>query len=168
MTDRTTSGGVTLRAVTRADGATLFELVTEALGRTVYRESPMHFLRLAVSGRSEDESRGIVAVRAGRVVGCTLYGAVAGAVGTGRLHFIAVAPDARRLGIGALMCEAAVSNLTARGARNVIIEVPDDPAISDGHRLLACCAFAEVARVPDYYRDGIALIVLNRAEKPSE
>jgi len=166
--DRATSRVVTLRAATSDDGARLLELVTDALGGGAYHELPLHFLRLVVSGRSEDESRGIVAVRGDLVVGCALYGAVAGAVGTGRIHFIAVAAHARRLGIGARMCEAAVSSLAARGARSVIVEVPDDGAVSNGHRLLARCDFAEVARVPDYYRDGVALIVLSRGVPPSD
>jgi hypothetical protein len=65
------------------------------------------------------------------------------------------------------MCEAAVSQLAAGGARSVIVEVPDDRAVADGHQLLASSAFVEVARVPDYYRDGVALIVLNRAGQTS-
>jgi ribosomal protein S18 acetylase RimI-like enzyme len=168
MTDRATSRGVTLRTLASDDRARLLDLVAEAVGGAAYRESPMHFLRLALSGRSEDESRGIVAVRGDRLVGCVLYGAVAGTVGTGRIHFVAVAPDARRLGIGALMCEAAISHLTAAGARSVVVEMPDDRALGDGHRLFASCAFGEVARVPDYYRDGIALIVLHRGQKTSD
>lgn len=168
MTERATSRGVTLRTLTSDDRARVLELVTEAIGGAAYRESPMHFLRLALSGRSEEESRGIVAVRDDRVVGCALYGAVAGAVGTGRIHFVAVAPSARRLGIGARLCEAAISSLTGAGARSVVVEMPDDRALGDGQRLLSSCAFVEVARVPDYYRDGIALIVLHRARKTSD
>ena len=167
MTERATFDDVTLRTLTSDDRARVLDLVAEAVGGTMYRESPMHFLRLALSGRSADESRGIVAVRDDRVVGCALYGAVAGALGTGRIHFVAVAPDARRLGIGTRMCEAAVSQLTAGGARSVIVEMPDDRAVAEGHQLLASSAFVEVARVPDYYRDGVALIVLNRAEETS-
>ena len=162
MTDRATCDGVTLRTLTSDDRAGVLDLVTDAVGGAAYRDSPMHFLRLALSGRSVDEARGIVAVRDDRMVGCALYGAVAGAVGTGRIHFVAVAPDAQRLGIGALLCETAVSHLSAGGARSVVVEMPDDRALDEGQRMLASCAFAEVARVPDYYRDGVALIVLNR------
>ena len=167
MTDRATSDDVALRTLTGDDRASVLHLVAEAIGGTRYRELPMYFLRLALSGQCEDESRGIVAVRNDRVVGCALFGAVAGAVGTGRIHFVAVAPEARRLGIGTRMCEAAVSQLAAGGARSVIVEMPDDRAVADGHELLASNAFVEVARVRDYYRDGVALIVLNRAEKTS-
>ena len=166
MTERDTTGRVALRVATRGDRARLAQLVADGAGGTAYREMPLHFLKLALDRRSEDESKALVAVQDGTTVGCVLYGEVAGAVGTGRLHFITVARDARRAGIGRQLCGAAVSDLSSRGARSVIVELPDDGAVAAGHELLASCSFSEAARVPDYYRDGVALIVLHRAIVP--
>ena len=163
---RATTAGVELRAATLDDRATLLTLVTEGTG-TAYREMPLYFLRLAFQAQPE-ESRAIVAVQGGAVVGVALFGMVAGAVGTGRIHFIVVDAAARRLGIGSRLCEAAVADLSAGGARAVIIEIPDDRALIAGRELLVRCAFAETARVADYYRDGVALIVLHRAISPTD
>jgi len=167
MTDRPTASGVTLRTATNDDRARLLQLVSEGAGGTAYRELPLYFLRFALDRRMDAGSRALVAVRGGAPVGCVLYGAVAGAVGTGRLHFITVARDARREGIGRQLCTAAVSDLSTRGARSAIAELPDDAVVAAGHHLLARCGFSEAARIPDYYRDGVALIVLHRPLLPS-
>jgi ribosomal protein S18 acetylase RimI-like enzyme len=161
MSRHTTSAAIALRAATHDDRAMLGELITEGTD-TAYRASPLYFLRLAFDVQPR-ESRAIVAVREGVVVGGALFGSVAGAIGTGRIHFITVASTARRLGIASRLCEAAVTDLSRRGARNVVVELPDDPAFIGGGELLARCDFVEVARVPHYYRDGVALVVLHRA-----
>ena len=61
-----------------------------------------------------------------------------------------------------------VDELSAQAVRSVIIELPDDRVVGSGRALLEGCAFREVARVPDYYRDGVALVVLQRAVSPVE
>ena len=167
MTQRAMRADVALRAATSADAAALQKLVSDTSAGTPYEELPAYFLRLALAAPSE-ESRAIVAVQDGAVVGCALYGVVAGAIGTGRIHFVAVAAGSRRLGIASRLCGAAVDELSARAARNVIVELPDDRVVDSGRALLERCAFTEVARVPDYHRDGVALVVLQRAVSPVE
>jgi ribosomal protein S18 acetylase RimI-like enzyme len=166
MSRDTTNAELAVRAATHDDRATLAELIGDGTD-PAYRASPLYFLRLAFEARPE-ESRAIVAVRDGIVVGGALFGLIAGAVGTGRIHFITVAAMSRRLGIASRLCEAAVRDLARRGARNVVVELPDDRAFTGGGELLARCDFAAVARVADYYRDGVALVVLNRAVSPPE
>ena len=41
--------------------------------------------------------------------------------------------------------------------------MPDEAAFEAGHALLEKCGFASVARVADYYRDGVALVVMHQA-----
>ena len=166
MSRHTTSAAVVIRAATLEDRATLAELIGGGTD-PAYRASPLYFLRLAFDARPE-ESRAIVAVRDGVVVGGALFGLVAGAIGTGRIHFVTVAAMSRRLGIASRLCEAAVADIAGRGARNVVVELPDDRTFTGSGELLARCDFAEVARVLDYYRDGVALVVLNRAISPPE
>jgi len=91
---------------------------------------------------------------------------VAGAIGTGRIHFVVVAADSRRLGIASRLCAAAVDELSTQAVRSVIVELPDDRIVGSGRALLESCSFTEVARVSDYYRDGVALVVLQRAISP--
>ena len=165
MTERAMTAGVALRAATSDDRVALQRLVSDASGGTPYQELSEYFLRLALGAPSE-ESRAIVSVRNGAVVGCALYGVVAGTVGTGRIQFVAVAADWRRLGIGNRLCSVAVDELSSQKVRGVIVELPDDPAVDAGRALFERCGFTEVARVPDYYRDGVALVVLHRTPPP--
>ena len=120
MNQRTMSGAVTVRVATDGDRAALERLVGEGANGTVYRDVPHYFLRLALAGR-DDESRALVAVRDGTVVGCALYGSVAGAVGTTRIHFIVVARADRRSGTGQTLCASVVEDASARGARSIIV-----------------------------------------------
>lgn len=136
-------------------------MIEHDVAGTPYAEIPRYFLRLALEGRTA-ESRAIVAVRDDGLVGFILYGEVAGAVGTGRVHFVSVTASARLHAVGAALCDAAVTDLAARHARLVVAEVPDDPALAGGLALLTTCGFTEAARVADYYRDGVALLVLER------
>jgi ribosomal protein S18 acetylase RimI-like enzyme len=151
-----------IRPATKADGAAMRMLIEHDLGVLPYAEIPAYYLRLAFDGRAS-ESRAIVAERGTEFVGLALFGEVAGAVGTGRIHFIAVAAAARRNAIGAGLCETAVEDLRAHGARLVLAEVPAHPALAGGLALLDRCGFAEAARVADYYQDGIDLVLLQRA-----
>lgn len=162
----TSSAAVVFRPAAESDRAVMHAFIAHDVAGTAYAEVPMYFLKLALEGRAA-ESRAIVAERDGEVVGFALYGEVAGAFGTGRMHFITVSASARLLAIGAGLCEAAVADLTARGARMVVAEVPDDPVVASGRALLARCGFVEEARVADFYRDGVALLVLRLSTTPA-
>jgi ribosomal protein S18 acetylase RimI-like enzyme len=87
---------------------------------------------------------------------------VAGADGAGKMHAMAVAPDAQRHGIARALIEAFVAELAERGARFVLVEFPDATELAAGRTLLAHAKFREESRVPDYFRDGIALVFLRR------
>ena len=167
MTQGAMRADIALRAATSADVAALWKLVSDNAAGTPYEELPAYFLRLALTAPSE-ESRAIVVMQGGAVVGCAVYGVVAGTIGTGRIHFVTVAAGSRRLGIASRLCGVAVDALSAQAVRNVIVELPDDRVVGAGRALLERCAFTEVARIPDYYRDGVALVVLQRTVFPAE
>jgi len=150
-----------IRPATDADGPALRGLIELDVGAMPYAAIPTYFLGLAFEGRST-ESRAVVAERGGEILGFALFGEIAGAIGAGRLHFISVTAAARLRAIGARLCEAAVADLRSHGARLVIAEVPAHPALASGLALLARSGFAETARVADYYKDGIDLVLLQR------
>ena len=152
----------TYRRAINPDRAAIRTLVDHDLAGTPYASVVEYFLRLASDG-NERESRAIVAERAGEIVGFALFGEVAGAIRTGRMHFVSVTASARLHAIGVGLCEAAVGDLISAGARLIVAELPDEPLLSPGRALLARCAFAETARVADYYRDGVDLVILQRA-----
>jgi ribosomal protein S18 acetylase RimI-like enzyme len=156
------SSAVTYRLAVADDRAGMRALVDHDLTGTPYATVAEYFLRLASDG-TENESRAIVAKRAGEVVGFVLFGEVAGAIGTGRMHFVSVTASARLHAIGVGLCEAAVAHLASKGARLLIAEIPDEPLLSPGRALLARCGFVETARVADYFRDRTDLVVLLRS-----
>jgi ribosomal protein S18 acetylase RimI-like enzyme len=94
-----------------------------------------------------------------RVIGAAAFGLTAGARGAGALHGVAVSSDARRRGVGRRLVHAAEQALHARGARLLVAEVAADPRLHACHALLVACGFAEEARVDDYFRDGVPLVV---------
>ena len=155
------------RRAVHADRAAMLELLQHDVAGTPYAAVVEYFLRLASEG-GERESRALVAERGGDIVGFALFGEVAGAVRTGRMHFVSVTASARLHAIGIGLCEAAVADLVSTGARLVIAEVPDEPLLSPGRALLARCGFSETARVADYYRDGVDLIILQRLVHTSQ
>ena len=154
--------GFGIRRAVDTDRNVMNAFIAHDLAGTSYTEVPAYFLALALAGRS-DESRGIVAERDGEIVGFALYGEVAGSVGTGRIHFVSVSASSRLNAVGVQLCEAVVGDLVGAGARIVIAELPDDPILVSGRALLARCGFSEVGRVPDYYADGVALLILARS-----
>ncbi len=149
------------RPAVDADRAAMRWLVEHDLAGTPYCTAVEYFLRLAVEGATA-ESRAIVAEGDGEVLGFALFGEVAGAIGTARMHFVSVTASARLHAIGIGLCEAAVADLVSKGARLVVAEIPDEPLLLPGRALLARCGFAENARVPDYFREGTDLVVLLR------
>jgi len=160
---------VSIRPIAAEDGPTCRRLFTAALGNTLYADAPRGALRAAldsaVTGRDNPEARGLVAVVNNRLVGVAIYGEVAGAIGAGKMHGMAVAPDSQRHGIARALIAAFAAALARRGARFVLVELPDAPELAAGRSLLLQCKFVEEARVPDFFVDGIALSFLRRELK---
>jgi ribosomal protein S18 acetylase RimI-like enzyme len=154
---------VTIRPLVLDDEPSARGLFTYAFGNTLYAEAPRAALVRALSGAAPREAAGLVATSGGEVIGVAVYGEVAGADGAGKMHGMAVSADARRHGVARLLIEALVEDLTRRGARLVLVEFPDAPELAVGRTLLQHSGFAEESRIPDYFRDGIALSFLRRA-----
>src|SRR6185503_2274928 len=141
---------VVLRPAADVDRGAIWALIDDDVSRTSRAEPLAYFLRLAFEGRS-DETRVIVAESDGTLVGFALFGEVAGTIGTGRIHFVAVTDNGRRNAIGSNLCDAAVVALASRGARLVVAEIPDDEVSVAGRALLTRCGFVEAGRVAAYY-----------------
>jgi GNAT superfamily N-acetyltransferase len=141
-------------------------LFTAAFGNTLYAEAPRGALHAALdsagAGRDNPECGGLVAVVGDRLAGVAIYGEVAGAIGAGKMHGMAVAPDSQRHGIARTLIDALVAELARRGARFVLVEFPDAPELSVGRALLLQCKFIEEARLPNFFVDGVALSFLRR------
>jgi ribosomal protein S18 acetylase RimI-like enzyme len=152
---------VRIRPLEAGDARAAGELLLVDVANTPYVELPIESLRSAMSGPNT-EVRGLVAERAWELIGVALFGLVAGAVGAGRLHAVAVTASARLQGVATRLVDEAVRALRADGARFVLVEMPDDRRLRAGLTLLLRGGFREEARVPDFYRDGVDLLLLRR------
>ena len=105
------------------------------------------------------EHRACVAEREGEIVGVGLYGLVGGAIGTGALHAILVAPRSRRAGIGQRLLQYVIEDMSSSRMRVIFAEVPADPHLVRYRALLIAHGFMEESRIDDYYRDGVPQII---------
>ena len=140
-------------------------LLMGALGVTPYVDRAMEILSIAERGH-DPEHRALVIARDGTVAGMALYGTISGATGAAKLHAAVLAPGVDAEDVGARLLAAVESRVAAEGARFLLAEIPDDPAIGAVHTLLVEHGFREEARVPDFYREGVALTFLRRTLGP--
>jgi len=147
------------RALSPDDHVAARVLLMGALGVTPYIDRAMEVLQLAERGH-DHEHRALVIARDGTVAALALYGAVAGALGVNKLHAAVVAPSVSVADVGHRLVSAILDEARSEGARLVVAEMPDDPAIGQVRALLASVGFEEEARVPDFYRAGVALTLL--------
>ncbi len=134
-------------------------LLMGALGVTPYIDRALEVLTLAERG-NDPEHRALVIARDGTVAGLALFGAIAGTDGGARFHSAAFAPGVRADDIGNRLMRAVAASARAAGARYILAEMPDDPALGTMLALLREHGFFEEARVPDFFREGVALTFL--------
>jgi predicted N-acetyltransferase YhbS len=84
---------------------------------------PLGLERAAVLFPFDRESLHLVALDAGRVVGCVLFHPEG--TGTGRLFQMAVEPDRQGTGLGTRLVRALEEELARRGFREVILHARD-------------------------------------------
>jgi hypothetical protein len=136
-------------------------LVYAVLGVTPYVDRVVELLDQA--GRGDDpEARALVIERDGTIAGLVIFGLVAGARGAARLHALVLNRGVSPHDVGGRLTRAAAAAVEAAGARLLLAEVPDDPALGPVPAVLLRNGFREEARVPDFFRDGVALSFLRR------
>ena len=141
-----------IRPADERDLAELHRLERVAFGDHAY---PAFFLRQAWDLWP---SSLLVAVdETGAITGYVLGGR--GEADEGWILSLAVAPQARRLGLGRRLTEAAMDALGAQGCRRVRLTV--EPA-GAAQALYESLGFVEVGREPDYFGPGQARVVMMR------
>jgi [ribosomal protein S18]-alanine N-acetyltransferase len=78
---------------------------------------------------------------------------------------LAVAPTARRLGLGTRLLDAAMTLAASRGARVAFLEVSINNVAA--RTLYARAGFTPTGRRPRYYADGSDALVLRRSLPPA-
>lgn len=151
----------TIREFRDADRSSVLALVDQEISRSRYAATLRGAVE-AVFAHDDPDSRALVTFRAGKLVGIIIFGTVAGAEGAGRLQLIVTDPGSRRTGIASALVEAAVEELRRSAARFVVVELPDDPELAPAAALLEHRGFVVDARVRDFHRDGMDLVVFRR------
>jgi hypothetical protein len=147
------------------DAAAARALVYAALGVTPYVDRVVELLDQAARG-GDPEARALVIERDGTIAGLVIFGFVAGASGAARFHALVLARGVSAVDVGGRLTSAAATAAASAGARLLIAEVPDDPALGQVPAVLLRNGFREEARVPDFFRDGVALTFLRRDLAP--
>jgi ribosomal protein S18 acetylase RimI-like enzyme len=134
-------------------------LLMGALGVTPYIDRALEVLTLAERG-NDPEHRALVIARDGTVAGLVTFGTIAGTIGGARLHTAVLAPGVQADDVGERLMRAVARASRDAGARFMLAEMADDPALGAVLTLLRQHGFREEARVPDFFRDGVALTFL--------
>ena len=133
-----------------------------ALGITPYIDRALEVLELAERG-NDPEHRALIIARDGTVAALALFGTIAGTAHGARVHTAVLAPGVEIEDVGMRLLDAVASAARGSGADFLLAELPDDPALGTTLALLRQHGFRDEARVPDFFRDGVALTFLRRA-----
>ena len=99
-----------------------------------------------------------------KLAGVGIYGLVAGAHAAGAIHSLV----GRDSVVMRMLVDAILLSLRTMHARFAVVEIADEPLRTPLRAILLERGFDEESRVPDLYREGIALTFLRRdLESPS-
>lgn len=149
------------RPLTPADAEPVRALVMANLGITPYVDRVLELL--AEAERGDSDTSALVVERDGTVVGLALFGDIIPSNHVWKLHALPLSErvDAREVG-GALLA-AVVERLRTMGGASLLAEWPGDPALGRTLTLLRANGFRQQGRIPDFFRDDVALLFLRRS-----
>jgi L-amino acid N-acyltransferase YncA len=148
------------RPIAPEDAAGAHQLLVSRLGVTPYIDRAVEILEIAERGGGDAENRAYVVARDKTVAGLGLFGSVAGTEAAFRLHVLVV--ESLDGDVGERLLDAIVGAVLDSGGRFLIAELADEPALAATIGLLRAQGFEDVARIPDYFRDGVSLVILRR------
>lgn len=149
------------RPLNPGDAESARALVRGALGLTRYRDRVLELL--VEAERADGDTQALVVERDGTIAALALFGRVAGAVNVWIIRTILIAPRVDLREMGRAMVDGVIETIRLRGGRLLVAELPDDTAYGQTFSLLRANGFDQEGRIPDYFRDGVALLFLRRA-----
>ena len=149
------------RPLHAGDEESVRPLVHGSLGGTPYVDRVVELLPAA--GGADPEIRSCVVERDGTVAALALFGPVAGARGVWKLHIVLLAPRIEPREVGRAVMEHVVELARREAARMLVAELPADAAYGPTLSLLRSNDFDQDARIPDFFRDDVALLFLRKA-----
>ena len=145
--------------MTPEDRAGAHRLLEMRLGVTPYIDRAVEILNIADRG-GDAEHRAYVVARDGTVAGLALFGMVAGTEAGYRLHALVV--QSHEGDVGGRLVQAVMTAVLEGHGRFLVAELADEPALSATMTVLRAQGFEEAGRIPDYFRDGVPLVILRR------
>jgi ribosomal protein S18 acetylase RimI-like enzyme len=134
--------------------------VLAALGVTPYVDRALELLKAAE--RDDPETKALIIERDGTVAALALFGPVSGAQDTWKLATFLISERVESPGVGRALLDAVVDVATRAGGRLLAAELPADPVLGRTLSLLRANGFKQDGKIPDYFRDGVALLFLRR------
>lgn len=135
-------------------------LLTDTLGGSPYLDRVTELLTAAE--RDDPECHALVVARDAIVIALAFYGPVAGAADVWRIGMLLLAAQAESREVGRAIIEVIVQNVRVAGARLLVAELPADAVIGRTLTVLRANGFRQEARIPDFYREGVAQLFLRR------
>jgi ribosomal protein S18 acetylase RimI-like enzyme len=150
-----------IRAAAGSDLAPVCALVAATMSQQRLAAPLLEIAEQAIL-HPDDEQRCLIAESRAQLVAAAVFGMVGGTEGAGRLHLLVgkVQRASDEEDAGALLVNAALESLRARGARLVVAELPVVPGLGTMQALLRRAGFEEEALVPDYFGEGVGMAVL--------
>jgi ribosomal protein S18 acetylase RimI-like enzyme len=126
----------------------------------------------SAANRPEGDYQALCCDDGARVLGYVCYGRTPMTEATWDLYWIATHHDARGRGVASRLVAAMEAEVRALYGRTVRIETSQVEAYGAARSFYARLRYAEVGRIPDFYKDGDDLVILakriDRVEKHPE
>ena len=150
----------TPRAVSLEDSEPVRALVLDTLGITPYVDRALELV--AAAERGDSEIRALVIARDGTLAALALFGPVSGASGAWDLNLLLTAAGIEGRDVGVPLITAILAEIRVSAGRFLLAELPADPVIGSTLTLLRRNGFRQEGRIPDFFREGVALLFLRR------
>lgn len=149
------------RPLSPVDAEPVRGLVLANLGITPYVDRVLELL--AEAERGDGDTHALAIERDGTVVALALFGEITGSNRVWKLHTLLISElvDARE--VGGAMLAGIMDRVRSLGGKGVMAELPADPVYGRTLTLLRANEFRQEGRIPDYFRDDVALLFLRRA-----
>jgi ribosomal protein S18 acetylase RimI-like enzyme len=146
------------RPLTPGDVEGVRALILGTLGITPYVDRVLELVLESTS--AQPDRHAYLVERDGTVAALALFAPVAGADRAWHLDALLIAPGVEVREVGGSLLDAVLGQARAHGARLIMAELPADAVIGASLSLLRASGFRQEARIPDFFRDGVALLFL--------
>lgn len=148
------------RPLTPADAEPVRQLILANLGITPYVDRVLELL--VEAERGDSDTHALAMERDGTVAALALFGEIAGSNRIWKLHTVLLIEHVEPREVGNAMIAGVCDRVRALGGGTLLAELPADPVYGRTLTVLRANRFRQEGRIPDFFRDGVALLFLRR------